>query len=205
MCLPASAAGKWSTIFGARSRPRHRSSRSCRLDPTVHAAVIWTLFVSCTIALPSLCQYWPPFRPAPWSDAIKPHIRSIGAISAWLFSLSTLTVAFLAHQAWLMSDAIIRTLWRLFMTRHHLLEWTPAAKPASVGSRPCWLTIDGWPERSLLAWRRPWRLGSPGRNVAHRAPFGVLWFASPAIAYFSRPSSVSRSVCLAPTTSMLCG
>ena len=34
---------------------------------------------------------------------------------------------FLAHQAWLMSDAIVRTLVRLKVTHQRLLEWTPSA------------------------------------------------------------------------------
>ncbi len=39
-----------------------------------------------------------------------------------------LAVAFLPHQVWLSLDAIGRTLVRLFITRRHLLEWTPAAE-----------------------------------------------------------------------------
>ncbi len=43
-------------------------------------------------------------------------------------------VTFMAHQAWLMGDAIVRTLVRLFVTRRHLLEWVPAAQ-ATIGPR----------------------------------------------------------------------
>ena len=43
-------------------------------------------------------------------------------------------ISFLAHQAWLMGDAIARTLTRLFVTRRHLLEWVPAAQ-AAIGPR----------------------------------------------------------------------
>ena len=35
---------------------------------------------------------------------------------------------FLAHQAWLMVDAIVRTLARLYVTRRNLLEWVTAAQ-----------------------------------------------------------------------------
>src|SRR6266852_7532708 len=37
-------------------------------------------------------------------------------------------LAFLAHQAWLMSDAIVRTLVRLGVTRRTMLEWVTAAR-----------------------------------------------------------------------------
>ena len=39
-----------------------------------------------------------------------------------------LDITFLAHQAWLMVDAIVRTLARLLVTRKHLLEWQTAAQ-----------------------------------------------------------------------------
>ena len=45
-----------------------------------------------------------------------------------------LTVTFLAYQAWLMSDAILRTLVRLFITHRNLLEWVTAAQ-SKFGSR----------------------------------------------------------------------
>ena len=44
---------------------------------------------------------------------------------------SALAVTFLAHQAWLMSDAIGRTLVRLYLTRRPMLEWTTAAQSKS--------------------------------------------------------------------------
>ena len=43
-------------------------------------------------------------------------------------------LVFLADQAWLMGDAILRTLVRLTLTRDTCCEWTPAAQAAA--SRP---------------------------------------------------------------------
>ena len=37
-------------------------------------------------------------------------------------------VTLLAHQAWLMTDAIVRTLFRLFVSRRRMLEWVTAAQ-----------------------------------------------------------------------------
>src|SRR4029079_7036914 len=39
-----------------------------------------------------------------------------------------LEITFLAHQTWVMLDAIVRTLVRLAITRKHLLEWQTAAQ-----------------------------------------------------------------------------
>ena len=62
------------------------------------------------------------------------HMRALGGDAVLALTLSTLTVAFLADQAWLMADAIGRTLWRLGVSRRHLLEWIPAAQ-ATIGPR----------------------------------------------------------------------
>ena len=42
-----------------------------------------------------------------------------------------LAVTMLAHQAWLMIDAVVRSLTRLYVTRRRLLEWVPAARARS--------------------------------------------------------------------------
>jgi cyclic beta-1,2-glucan synthetase len=39
---------------------------------------------------------------------------------------TALLLTMLAYQAWLMMDAIIRTLWRMGVTHRNLLEWIPA-------------------------------------------------------------------------------
>ena len=56
------------------------------------------------------------------------HLRALGRDFRLAVTLSALNITFLADQAWLMGDAIARTLWRLFVSRRHLLEWTPAAQ-----------------------------------------------------------------------------
>ena len=73
----------------------------------------------------------PPRRPG---VTISSHLRALGGDFRLALTLSMLTVAFLADQAWLMADAIGRTLWRLGVTRRHLLEWVPAAQ-ATLGPR----------------------------------------------------------------------
>ena len=97
----------------------------------------------------------------------------------------------LTHQAWLMSDAIVRTLARVYVTRRHLLEWVTAAQ-AKAGLR---LNLRGFCRRMgggvalaaaaavAVAWWRPeaW----PAALL-----FLVLWTVSPAVA---RWISVPRS------------
>ena len=49
--------------------------------------------------------------------------------ASWLFIVALgLTLVFLAHQAWISADAIVRTLWRMGVSRRLLLEWQTASQ-----------------------------------------------------------------------------
>ena len=158
----------------------------------LHVALIWTLFVVLTIALPTLIPVLaaiPPRRPG---VTLSSHFRALGHDAGLAATLSALTVAFLADQAWLMADAIGRTLWRLGVSRRHLLEWTPAAQ-AAIAKR---LDLIGYARRMAGAIA----IGGVAAIVAltsrHGAwpvalPFAALWLASPAVARFvSLPPAV---------------
>ena len=131
--------GAWKIVDNLRRslvRPRLpgcSSSPAGRLPGS--PALVWTAFV---LAIARTAR-----SPA---RARRGHPRPIGDVEAdshprrrtELRLASTqiaLGIIFLAHQAWLMTDAIARTLVRLFLTRRRLLEWTTAAQAESDRSR----------------------------------------------------------------------
>ena len=149
-----------------------------------HSAVVWTIFVLSTIVLPNLIPVIaaiPPRRPG---IKIASHMRALGGDFRLALTLSALIVTFLAHQAWLMGDAIVRTLWRLFVTRRHLLEWLPAAQ-ATIGPRLDLFGFYRWMAGALVIGAAPvivaW-LSSEHGAWPLAAPFAALWIASPAVA-----------------------
>ena len=91
-----------------------------------------------------------------------------------------------------MTDAIARTLFRLFVTRHDLLEWLTAAQ-AKFGLP---LDIPGFYRRmaggvalGAVAAMVVWSTGRGGQLIA--APLVILWMLSPAIAQWaSRPPPI---------------
>jgi cyclic beta-1,2-glucan synthetase len=89
-------------------------------------------------------------------------------------SQTALRVVFLAHSAWLRSDAIVRTLWRLGITRRNLLEWVPAAQ----AHRALDLEVGGFYRRMrgaiLLAAAAGAGRGFETRRTGIRRPFVVL-------------------------------
>ena len=104
-----------------------------------------------------------------------------------------LAITFLPHQALVSMDAIGRTLWRLFVTRRHLLEWQTSSqseRAAGHGARATWRAM--WPAVALavvmlaLASVGVVRHPEPARRVlliVVAMPLALLWVAAPAIAY----------------------
>ena len=149
----------------------------------VHASLAWTVFVVATIALPPLIPVMGAAARRRPGITVASHLRTLGGELRIALGLTALTVTLLADQAALMGDAIARTLWRLCVTRRHLLEWVPAAQ-ASIGPR---LNLGGFYRRmaaspaigmaalgaACLAGHGTWPLA---------APFAALWIAAPAVA-----------------------
>ncbi|WP_340267159.1 GH36-type glycosyl hydrolase domain-containing protein [Sphingobium mellinum] len=198
--MPAS--GRWKMVDNLR---RSVTPLTCVLALLAgwalpfEAAVVWTLFFLAMIALPSLS----PVLAA--AGARHPGIRTRAHFARTLSDLGSalsqilLIVILLAHQAWLMADAVIRTLIRLFITRRNLLQWTPAAQ-ATIGSDPTIGAYYRWMAGAVvtgaLAIAGTGLFGD--RTVYLAAPFAILWIISPAVArWVSRPSSAVAEPLLA--------
>jgi cyclic beta-1,2-glucan synthetase len=148
-----------------------------------HAALVWTVFVVSIITLPTLVPVIaaiPPRRPGVTTAG---HLRALGDDLGLAMILSALNLTFLVDQACLMGDAIVRTLWRLVVSRRHLLEWVSAAQAMTTPK----LGVFGFMRRmagallvGALGLLTVLLLGRGTGPLA--APFVVLWLASPAVA-----------------------
>src|SRR5262249_6445361 len=87
----------------------------------------WTIFVVATLVLTALVPVMHEVVPRRRGISKRSHVRGILDDTTVAVTQVALTLTLLAHQAWLMTDAIGRTLVRL-VTRRHLLEWVTAAQ-----------------------------------------------------------------------------
>ncbi|MGH7495178.1 MAG: GH36-type glycosyl hydrolase domain-containing protein [bacterium] len=153
------------------------------------AAAVWSSFVVFTIALPSLLPFFEGILPRRPGLSQRSHWRAVRTELGLALSQIVFRVTLLAHQAWLMIDAIARTLFRLFVSRRRLLEWVTAAQ-AKFSDR---LDLRGFYRRLvggvalaavatvLVVWA-----GNGPRLIA--APFVILWLLAPTVAWWaSRP------------------
>jgi cyclic beta-1,2-glucan synthetase len=162
--------------------------------------LVWTAFVLATIAVPPLLPALDEILPERSGISKRTHLRSVGRAFAIAGSQIALGITLLAHQAWLMSDAIGRTLLRLYVTHRRLLEWTTAAQAKAELSRD----ITGEYRRMRGALLLPALaailivLLRPSSAVV-AAPFLVLWVLSPLVArWVSRPPAPASRQRLAP-------
>ena len=152
-------------------------------------ALWWTGFVLATIALPPLIPLVGDVTSRRGRVTLRSHIRWLGGGLRHAAVLTTLNVIFLAHQAVLMGDAILRTLVRL-VSRRRLLQWVTAAQ---AGAGPNLSVVGhyrqmvGAPMIGVLAFylaivAQPlvWMLA---------VPFAAVWIASPAVAWWVSRSS----------------
>ncbi len=132
MSIPA--IGRWKTIDNLRRT---------LIAPTAFLTLIagwlltpesiwaWTRFVLATIVIPPLLPFLFSLYPQRSEISKRSHFRSAFDDLQTGVSQAALTITFLSFQAWLMADAILRTLGRLFFTHKNMLEWVTATQAKS--------------------------------------------------------------------------
>jgi cyclic beta-1,2-glucan synthetase len=142
--------------------------------------VICSAFVIATIALPLLLPVLTRLIPHRRGISKRSHLRAVGTDLALAVSQVALTVTFLAHQAWLMTDAIVRTLFRVYVTRRRLLEWVTAAQAKTALD-----STFGMPGAIVLTVMAAGGVpfGPPGAWLV-ATPFLLLWVLSPLVAHW---------------------
>ncbi len=156
-------------------------------------AEAWTAFLVLTIVLPPFLPAIVGIIPRRAGVTIGNHLRALRDDLALGLLQSGFLITFLAHQAWLMVDAVVRTLFRVLLHRRRLLEWVTAAQlnedsefdrrttviqilASAAFVVPVGAMLDFW--------------GRDGWPIA--VPFAVLWLSSPVIAHWaSQPPTAS--------------
>ncbi|WP_338039730.1 GH36-type glycosyl hydrolase domain-containing protein [Luteibacter yeojuensis] len=154
----------------------------------------WTLAVLSMALLPVLLQaamdvFRKP-RDVGWHQQAHAALSALSAHAARF----ALAIASLPHDAQSGLDAMIRSVWRVAISRRHLLEWRSSGAVAKLGRHRRnvpWAALWAGPAAALvlaalLAFARPLAL-------AVALPWLVLWAASPVIAWWVSRAPASRS------------
>jgi cyclic beta-1,2-glucan synthetase len=149
-------------------------------------AHLWTAGVVLVLSIPALLPVLAGLVPSRPGVSRRAHLRAIGADVAQALARVGLLLTLLAHQAWLMGDAILRTLFRLSVSRRRLLEWVTAAQASlgpSLGLRGFARRMAGGSALALLA------IGtlaySGAESLGLSVAFSLLWLLSPVVAWWA--------------------
>jgi cyclic beta-1,2-glucan synthetase len=165
------------------------------------SAPLWTAFFLAVTMGPALLPVATGLLPRRQGISKRSHLRAVGTDFGLAMTHIVLGWTFLAHQAWLMGDAILRALSRIYVTRRKLLEWTTAARARAdvdlsvVGfyRRMAGGVVLALPIGFLVLLAKP-----PDAWLAE--PFVVLWLLSPLVARIvSRPPSEAPGAQLSAT------
>jgi cyclic beta-1,2-glucan synthetase len=157
------------------------------MGPTI--ALMWTIWIILMLALPRVLPL--PFGIVPTRTGVtaRSHLAALGKDTLTALSHIGLVVVFLADAATVMLDAIIRTVWRLAVSRRHLLEWVTAEQASRAGAptlvaafrRMAPSVATALFAAALVYWF------SPG-SLPLALPFCILWVIAPLVAtYISKP------------------
>lgn len=151
---------------------------------------IWTLAVTGIILIPPLMASLVDLLRKPRDVLLLQHIANTVQASGRRFAEAALTLILLPHAALFSLDAVLRTIGRVLITRRRLLEWSPSGTLNGSSSR------DKFFGYYRLMWGAPIiataaaiaMMVSAPASVPIATPILLLWFLSPAIAWWiSRP------------------
>ncbi|TWH30752.1 MULTISPECIES: glucoamylase family protein [unclassified Aminobacter] len=149
------------------------------------ALLILSLFLSATYHIVDSLV------PRDTESRIKAHFASLGRDISFSSALVASKIILMAHQASSYADAIVRTLYRLFVSRKQLLEWRTASSVARSASGKGlighYFQMSGAVPVALIAAVIPLLGGTTGAWIA--AFFALMWVGSPAFAWFVSQSA----------------
>ena len=147
----------------------------------------WTVLALAAIAAPWIVSFLLALLRPPFDKSWRAYYAAVGRDGVTSAEQLGVAIAFLPHQALVSADAILRTLWRLFVSKRHLLEWQTASQ-----------TERGASDKPSVTWRAMWPavavavgilaiVGMAGgfdlSQLVAVLPFIAVWVASPAIAH----------------------
>ncbi|MGP1676815.1 MAG: GH36-type glycosyl hydrolase domain-containing protein [Burkholderiales bacterium] len=149
----------------------------------------WTFVVTGIVLIPPLIASILDLLRKP--DDVLPgqHLAAAWRSARGHFAQAVLTLACLPHEAYFSLDAIMRTNWRIWVTHRRLLEWASSGSlehDHHTSLAACYASMWMAPVISIAS--TAYMAASSPATLAEAGPILLLWFASPAIAWWlSRP------------------
>ncbi|MCZ2203439.1 GH36-type glycosyl hydrolase domain-containing protein [Bartonella sp. A05] len=153
-------------------------------------AIIWQTFLFLSLFISPILGVLQTLIPIRIHYSLRGHLQSILNTIASTIANIFLRITFIAHSAYFMTDAIVRTLYRMIISKQHLLEWKTSAATKSIPNSLGFYVFTMWPASliGIIAVAIPVSFYNLTSFIA--LPFGIMWFFSPLIAWLvSQPTT----------------
>ena len=158
------------------------------------SALRWTLLGLGLIAAPWMLALVLALVRPPLDKSFRTYYAEVAKDSLMSVQQVALAIVFLPHQAWISADAMVRTWWRLGVSRRYLLDWQTAGQVegSARGTRAAvWRAMAPLPmvvaAIALVVGLVAWLQAAPSPRLAELAvvvsPFLLIWFLSPTAAH----------------------
>ncbi len=161
-------------------------------------AGFWTLAVLAILLIPSVSASLLSLVRKPADLLLRQHLSAELRAAEGHFTQAALTLICLPYEAYFSLDAIIRTVWRMGVSKQRLLEWNPSSETnrdspnLSDAYRAMWIA----PVIAVVAGLYLVLVRSEALLVA--APILLLWWLSPAIIWWVSEPLARRTSKLTP-------
>ncbi|MEO5599620.1 MAG: glucoamylase family protein [Cyclobacteriaceae bacterium] len=157
--------------------------------------LLWTISVTLIVVLPSLLTYLWNILKRPDEVERAQHFRNVVKDTSKSIFQSLFSLLCLPHEAMVSMDAMIRSLWRMYISKKNLLQWNPSG------------TVQKNNETILMTFRKMWF--SPAFSLATTTyllafapfsfpialPFLAVWLTAPYVVFrLSKPFPHFRKV-----------
>jgi len=154
----------------------------------------WTVATTLIVLLPTVVHFFRELYRKPKDIVFIQHLAYTGRSAVENFIQHLLDLTFLPYEAFSNLDAILRTLWRLFVSKKKLLQWNPYKRKSNKQNLILNVYATQWIE-PLVASLLFVFLSIYRPNVVFiTLPYLALWMAGPWIAYvISKPWSPAKT------------
>ena len=157
------------------------------------SALLWTVLALMVLAFPAYVQVARSLSSRVRGVPLREHVRAERDNLVTSARQSLLSATLLAHQSWLMADAIARTLWRLLVSGRRRLEWVSADQIGRLDPSLAQVARQMWAAIAIAIGTAALVATIAPRHLPLALPWIVLWLLSPGIAYVTgRPLAHER-------------
>ncbi len=160
-------------------------------------ASFWTAAVLGILLFPALCAALLDLWRLPGEVLPRQHIAAVVRSASRSVSQVTFELACLPYEAYFSLDAILRTVWRMRVTRQRLLEWNPSSESAQRGGNELAASLrEMWFAPTIAAATAIHLAATAPAVLLVAGPILLLWFFSPVIAWWISLPLVRRQATL---------